>query len=334
MEFRIADTFTDSLVRLTRDAQKLVKTTAFDLQLNPAHPSHSFHRLERSRDRNFWSVRVGADIRLIVHRMQEVPAVGEAPTATHATKSPQLRPAATRVARPAPSRPLLPFDIETLLSYGVPAEWADALRAATEDDLLTLADHLPAEAAEAVLELATGGTPVRPASSAPGTSPFQHPDAQRRFRVVANVEALEQAFAFPWDKWTVFLHPDQRTLVERQFAGAARVSGSAGTGKTIVALHRAVHLARTDADARVLLTTFSAPLANALTTKLRRLVSTEPRLAERIDVTALDAVGDRLYARSGSGAALADDAYVRQLLARTAAARTAVGGVRCCSQPD
>ncbi len=83
--------------------------------------------------------------------------------------------------------------------------------------------------------------------------------------------------------------------VERDYAGPARVSGSAGTGKTIVALHRAAHLARTHPDARLLLTTFSDTLANALRTKLKRLLSSEPRLAERIDVYSLNAIGLRLY---------------------------------------
>ena len=58
MEFRIADTFTDSLARLTGDEQKAVKTTAFDLQLNPANPGMSFHKLDKAKDKNFWSVRV------------------------------------------------------------------------------------------------------------------------------------------------------------------------------------------------------------------------------------------------------------------------------------
>ena len=96
----------------------------------------------------------------------------------------------------------------------------------------------------------------------PARIPFEHPDAQRRFRVMTNVEELERALEFPWEKWTVFLHPEQRHWVERDYAGPARVSGSAGTGKTIVALHRAAHLARTHPDARVLLTTFSETLAS------------------------------------------------------------------------
>src|SRR5207248_1270807 len=68
MEFRIADTFTDSLARLTGDEQKAVKTTAFDLQVGPSAPGLSFHKLEKAKDKRFWSVRVNTDIRLIVHK--------------------------------------------------------------------------------------------------------------------------------------------------------------------------------------------------------------------------------------------------------------------------
>lgn len=181
-----------------------------------------------------------------------------------------------------------------MLTYGVPEEWLADVLNADEDSLLVLADHLPSEAAEALLELATGG---QPATSVVATSedPFEHPDAQRRFRVMADSDELARALDYPWDKWTVFLHPAQRQIVEKDYNGPARVSGSAGTGKTIVALHRAVHLARNHPDARVLLTTFSDTLANALRVKLRRLISHEPRLAERLDVESIDAVGLRLY---------------------------------------
>jgi len=70
MEFRISDTFTASLARLTNEEQKLVKTTVFDLQMNPANPGMPFHRIDQSRDSNFWSVRVGSDIRVIIHKTQ------------------------------------------------------------------------------------------------------------------------------------------------------------------------------------------------------------------------------------------------------------------------
>src|SRR5712692_2678955 len=68
MDFRIADTFTGSLARLTGDEQKAVKTTAFDLQLDPTTPGMSFHKLAKAKDKRFWSVRVSTDLRLIVHR--------------------------------------------------------------------------------------------------------------------------------------------------------------------------------------------------------------------------------------------------------------------------
>src|ERR1700731_5453165 len=68
MDFGIADTFTDSLAKLTGDEQKAVKTTAFDLQLNPTNPGMSFHKLDKAKDKNFWSVRVNNNIRPIVHR--------------------------------------------------------------------------------------------------------------------------------------------------------------------------------------------------------------------------------------------------------------------------
>jgi len=53
---------------LTGEEQKAVKTTAFDLQINPASPGLSFHKLDKAKDKNFWSVRVSSDIRVIVHK--------------------------------------------------------------------------------------------------------------------------------------------------------------------------------------------------------------------------------------------------------------------------
>ena len=64
-----------------------------------------------------------------------------------------------------------------------------------------LSDHLPAEAAEALLELATGGKPRLPQPTVMAANPFDHPDAQRRFRVMTNVEELQRALDFPWEKW-------------------------------------------------------------------------------------------------------------------------------------
>src|SRR5206468_1887165 len=125
--------------------------------------------------------------------------------------------------------------------------------------------------------------------------PFTHPDAQRRFRVVTSVEELERALDAPWDKWAVFLHPEQRQLVTRDYNGPARVVGSAGTGKTVVALHRAVHLARAMPEGRILLATFSEPLAHALRAHMKRLIGNEPRVLERLEIHAMSVLGSRLH---------------------------------------
>lgn len=70
MDSRIADTFTDSLGKLTSDELKATKTKAFDQQLNTENPGLSFHKLDRAKDKHFWSVPVSTDIRIIVHKTQ------------------------------------------------------------------------------------------------------------------------------------------------------------------------------------------------------------------------------------------------------------------------
>lgn len=348
MEFRIADTFTDSLARLTGDEQKAVKTTAFDLQMNPAAPGLSFHKLDKARDRNFWSVRVSADIRLIVHKsagslllcyvnhhdkayawaerrkLETHPTTGAAQLVEVREKVVEIEipryvtVAAPVTASPTPKRLFPNITRAELLSYGVPQEWILDAQAATEETLFELADHLPKEAAEALLELATGGIPARPVFLSGMADPFAHPDAQRRFRVMTNVEELDRALEFPWEKWSVFLHPAQRELVERRYSGPARVAGSAGTGKTVVALHRAVHLARTNPAARILLTTFSITLARILRQKLRRLIGDDPELAERITVDAIADVGISLYEQAFGTPKVATPGMIQSLLSSIA----------------
>ena len=343
MEFRIADTFTDSLSNLTGQEQKNVKTTAFDLQLNPASQGMRFHKLDRAKDPNFWSVSVNMDIRLIVHRtdkslllcyvdhhdaaytwasrrkIENHPKTGAAQLVEVRERVEEViaYPTPSPTAKPiAASKPLLFITIsdDDLLSYGVPIEWLPTVRQSTEDSLFKVVDRLPQEAAEALLELATGGTPQKPTILPANTDPFNHPDAQRRFRVMTNLEELEQALAFPWEKWTVFLHPAQRALVERNYKGAARVSGSAGTGKTIVALHRTVFLARNNPRSRILLSTFSDTLANALQVKLKRLIGNDVDILDRIQVQSIRAIAHDLYVERLGQPTIVEPADVRSIL--------------------
>ena len=210
MQFRIADTFTDSLAKLTGDEQKAVKTAAFDLQMNPAHPGLKLHQVDRAKDKDFWSVRVSRDIRLIVYRtassvllcyvdhhdaayqwaerrrLEQHPRTGAAQLVEIRETVREIQvpryvevdvPTSTQgvaAGRPAASRTAIFADAsdDDRLGYGVPFESLDDVRTATEDTLLDLADHLPGEAADALLQLATGGAPDRPAPAVAGADPF------------------------------------------------------------------------------------------------------------------------------------------------------------------
>src|SRR5438093_9148091 len=160
MSLRIAETFTDSLARLTGDEQKAVKTTAFDLQMNPAAPGMSFHKLDKAKDKNFWSVRVNLDLRLIVHRTPESVLLCyvdhhdkayawaerrklETHPKTGAAQFVEIRERVQEILVPtyvefrtAPKEKVKLFasiSDETLLSYGVPEEWLEEVHSADED---------------------------------------------------------------------------------------------------------------------------------------------------------------------------------------------------------
>ena len=186
MELRISNSFTKSLDKLTDSEQKVVKTTAFDFHANPENPGHRLHKLDGALDKNFWSVRVNRDIRMIVHRSNSSVLLCyvahhddaykwaqkrklETHPKTGAAQFVEIREMYEEIRIPLygteqevfPPKPLLFEHIsdDELLGYGVPSEWLEDVKGADEDSILDLADHLPAEAAEALLEIATGGTP-------------------------------------------------------------------------------------------------------------------------------------------------------------------------------
>jgi hypothetical protein len=359
MNFLIADTFTASFSRLSGVNQKAVKASVFDLQMDRTGSGLKLHRIEKSKDANFWSARVNRDVRLIVHKTGDsllVAYVGhhddayvwaerrriEAHPRTGAIQIVEIRERVEDVATPPAFDFVFPesatrteatalppglfssLDDDALLSIGVPADWLADVRAANEDGFFTLAAHLPAEAAEALLEFATTGKLTVPAPVA--ADPFTHPDALRRIRPIADQEELEQALAFPWEQWGVFLHPSQRALVERSFSGPARVAGSAGTGKTIVAIHRAVRLARENPSARILLTSFSQPLADAMAKKTLVLAPETGGIVSRITTASFQGIAEQMYQlEHGVRPRIASDAILRERL-RVAAAATGLKG--------
>ncbi|WP_237152184.1 3'-5' exonuclease [Oryzibacter oryziterrae] len=346
MNFLIADTFTSSLGKLTAQEQKAVKTTAFDLQMDPSAPGLSMHRLDNGKDPNFWSVRVSADLRLILHKTGDSVLLAyanhhddayrwaerrrlERHPDTGAMQLVEVRERIEVAETPRsgsvdanPPQGVRLFDNLRkfeLMGFGVPADWVDAVREATEETLFDVITHLPQEAQETLLKLAVGEKPEVIGPSAPPQDGYAHPDAQRRFHLITSQEELARALEFPWEKWTVFLHPTQRALVERDYKGPARVSGSAGTGKTIVALHRAVYLARAYGDTSVLLTTFSKALANALKARLDVLTAFEPDLARRIKVQSLTGFAYDLHTQLFGQPNIAPQAVIRSLLVKAAA---------------
>jgi hypothetical protein len=328
----LADSFTAALGRLSGDEQKQVKLTVYDLQTEPDRPGLQFHRIDKSKDPNFWSVRVSRDVRIVVHKTGAsvlLAYVGhhddayrwaerrriEAHPKTGAVQIVEVRERVEEIAvastvqrafdfgtpvevsiAPAVAPAAKLFDglsRDELLSVGVPEDWIADVLLADEDRFLSLTDHLPAEAAEALLDYVSSGILKPP--SVPVADPFAHPDTLRRFRIVENIAELEAALDAPWEKWTVFLHPAQREIVERSFSGPARVVGSAGTGKTVVALHRTMHHVRRSPDGRILLATFSEPLANALRDKLLLLAGPERHLLERVAVTSFRGIAEELH---------------------------------------
>jgi hypothetical protein len=403
MDFCIADTFTASLARLNAQEQKAAKTTAFDLQLDSSRPGLQFHRIDKSKDPNFWSIRVNADIRIIVHKTASsfllcyvdhhdeayewaVRRRIEAHPKTGAIQIVEVRERVEDIAprmpfeiaeKPAATYEAVPANFifeslseDDLARIGVPADWVSDIRGATEDRYFEIAGHLPGEAAEALLEYAaTGMLPVmsrvvmsashrersppstpsalsedmsqfsrskrsayddklpdlvarleslRQASVAAGA--FAHPDSLRRFRTIESKEDLERALAAPWETWSVFLHPSQRKIIEREFSGPARVAGSAGTGKTVVALHRVARLAQAEPQAQILLTTFSRPLATMLQRKLEVLIGKEPSVIPRVTVTPFRGVAEELYQLAfGRRPHAPSDKLVSDTLAKAAA---------------
>lgn len=332
MDFRIADTFTAALGRLPAAEQKAVKVSVMDLQLDPSSPGLQMHRIDNARDSNFWSARVGRDVRLILHktgtsllvayvdhhdaayawaerrRIEAHPKTGAvqivvAPERVEEAEPDLARywtPSSAENVSPAAVPPAFPFEAltpEALLAIGVPQDWIAPVQHTPEAEFFDLAEHLPAEAGEALLEYLTVGVlkAPEPPPVTPVADPFDHPDARRRFAAFDNADELAAALNAPWDLWSVFLHPSQRAVVDRSYGGPARVSGSAGTGKTVVAVHRAVRLIRHDRTARLLLSTFSEPLAANLRRKVEILAGPDASVVPRVTTASFEGLAVELF---------------------------------------
>lgn len=211
------------------------------------------------------------------------------------------------------AKPLFNLDETSLLSLGVPQERLALIKKLTsEQELEKIEARIPVEAFEALYLLAAG-TPLTdvmeeyapPAQSAPVDTEdyeaaLEHPATQRRFHVPEDEQELGRMLNAPLERWRVFLHPSQRKLVERDWKGPARVLGGAGTGKTVVAIHRARWLVSQPSwpkGARLLFTTFTSNLALDIEDNLRKICT--PEQIQKIEVVNLDAWVSQFVKRNG-----------------------------------
>ena len=188
-----------------------------------------------------------------------------------------------------------------ILSLGTPADLLPRVRQiSSEAELDTLQPVLPIEAYEGLFLVVAGDTVSqvlsaretqvnRPIDTEDFASSVETAESQSRFVVVDNDEALTAIMNAPLAQWRVFLHPLQKKLAIGDRSGPVRVLGGAGTGKTVLAMHRAKWLAEhaTPEGKKVLVTTFTRNLAIDLEANLNTLCSRE--VMSRIEVTNLDA---------------------------------------------
>ncbi len=259
------------------------------------HPSNSSVFVLTWVDRHDDAYRWAERKQLIVH-----PTTGALQVVSAETSA---RPAASTVTAAERTGLFANVKEKYLLRLGVPEQLISLVRSIkTDEELEADESKLPQEAYEALYMLASGYSleevfnetekPVEeiPVDQKDFVAALQNDDSKRRFYVIDEAKELAELLNAPLDQWRVFLHPKQRRLVSMQANGPVRVLGGAGTGKTVVAMHRASFLAEevfAKKDDRILFTTFTRNLATDIQDNLRKICPVET--LSRIDVVNLDA---------------------------------------------
>ncbi len=211
---------------------------------------------------------------------------------------------------------------------GLDVDLVPTLRAFTDEDQLTgLLGVLPQTQADVLIDLIGNETVEKIYASVIGretTSPIDPDDvaaaltvpaSRSTFRILAGQDELNEVLNQPLTHWKVFLHPSQTSLVEWDVNGPIRVTGGAGTGKTVVAIHRAKHLAAqlpAGSGKAILFTTFTRNLAQAIGQDLRTLGGTD--LLDVVDVLNVDRIAYRIVQDAEDHAPkVADDQTVQRL---------------------
>jgi len=338
MAVLIGQTFFQAISRLPMADQPGVIRFVSELQQNPANPGAQLHPVANARSKDVWSGRVTDDIRAILHResgdltLLHVDRHDKAyewaerrdierhkqTGALQVVEVEEVRRIVERIierkTEVAP-RMFAAHDDAYLLSLGVPQSALPAVREVRNDEhLLELVAHLPADVGERLMDVAENKLVVPPQAAGIHIPLAQHAETRRSFYLVEDVAGLQAALNAPLAGWLTFLHPDQRKLAEGNFAGPVKVSGSAGTGKTVVLLHRARHLARQ--GQRVLLTSFVTTLCANLQRHLNLLCA--PAELARIRVSTVRSEAASVLSRCGQGCRAPIDKEVDEALRKCA----------------
>ncbi len=334
----MSDDFLRSFAAIAKEHQQMVITFLAKFRQNPHAPGLNYEKIHEAADERMRSLRVNDAIRAIVlkpdaeqlycllwvdrhdeayrwsrrHRVTIHPDVGSiqiyAVTREGAANAEVTATAAEKsAARPALFAALKDREIRRL---GVPDEKLDLVRSLChEQELEGLETQLPDEAFEALYLFAAGESyesliAQREESSTVDVTDFAaaltRDSTKRHFVILTEDTDLEAILSAPLERWRIFLHPDQRKLVEREWSGAVRVTGGAGTGKTVVAMHRAAWLARRYADLPgqpILFTTFTRTLAEDIRHHLRQLCL--PTESAKIQVVHFDQWANSILRRFG-----------------------------------
>lgn len=215
---------------------------------------------------------------------------------------------------------------DSLKKIGLPEEQIPFIRALDSiAGLYSAKPAIPPDAYEGLEWLANGfsvedvlelfGVPEKPGEgSLDFTEALKTDRSRSAFMVVEGEEELLLAMAQPLEKWRIFLHPAQRKLIARDYSGPCRILGGAGTGKTVVAMHRAKWLASgIGSKEKILFTTFTANLADDIMENLRKICSVEEM--RKIDVVHLDAWISRHLRENGLGYRIVYDEIIEELWA-------------------
>lgn len=336
LKIAMSDDFLKSFAAVPRSQQLAVLNFVAKFRQNPMATGINYERIRDAADPNMRSVRINDNMRGIVlkpdvgnvycllwvdqhddayhwarrHRVAIHPDVGS--IQIYAV---QEEAASAALVMPEVADSVGLFDTlkdREIRRLGVPDERLAAVRAVkSESELEALESLLPDEAFEALFLFAAGESfdKIINDQSAPATidqsdfsAALERDSSRRHFVVLTDDSDLEALLAAPLERWRVFLHPSQRKLVERDWNGPVKVTGGAGTGKTVVAMHRAARLARQYAQLPgrpVLFTTFTKTLAEDIRQHLELLCT--PQELEKIQVVNLDQWASGLLRRFGYG---------------------------------